>query len=120
MALGPGSRVGTYEVIAAIGRGGMGEVYRARDLRLHREVAIKALPLEFQQDRERLVRFEREARLLASINHSNIAAVHGLEEQGGARYLVMELVEGETLAERLGAGALPLDETLSVAAQIAA
>jgi len=120
MALAPGSRVGTYEVIAPIGRGGMGEVYRARDLRLQREVAIKALPQEFQQDRERLARFEREARLLASLNHSNIAAIHGLEDQGGARFLVMELVEGETLAERLAAGALPLDESLSVAGQIAA
>ena len=82
MALSPGSRVGAYEVIAPIGRGGMGEVYRARDLKLQRDVAIKALPQEFQQDRERLARFEREARLLASLNHTNIAAIYGLEEQG--------------------------------------
>lgn len=120
MALSPGSRVGSYEVIAPIGRGGMGEVYRARDPKLQRDVAIKALPQEFQQDRERLARFEREARLLASLNHTNIAAIYGLEEQGGSRFLIMELVDGQTLAERLAEGALPVDEALSVAAQIAA
>ncbi len=120
MALAPGSRVGVYEVLASIGRGGMGEVYRARDPKLQREVAIKALPEEFQHDPERLLRFEREARLLASLNHTNIAAIHGLEEQGGTRFLVMELVEGQTLDERIADGPLPLEETLSVAAQIAA
>jgi Tol biopolymer transport system component len=120
MALSPGSRVGIYEVIAPIGRGGMGEVYRARDSKLQRDVAIKALPEEFQHDPDRLLRFEREARLLASLNHTNIAAIHGLEEQGGTRFLVMELVEGQTLDERIAEGPLPLDEALSVAAQIAA
>src|SRR6476659_3949221 len=104
MALTPGSRVGSYEVIAPIGRGGMGEVYRARDVRLQREVAIKALPEEFQEDRERLARFEREARMLAALNHTNVAGIHGLEEQNGARFLIMELVEGETLSDRLAAG----------------
>ncbi len=115
-----GRRVGPYEVIAPIGRGGMGEVYRARDPKLQRDVAIKALPEAFQHDPERLLRFEREARLLASLNHSNIAAIHGLEEQSGARFLVMELVEGQTLDERLAEGPLPLEEALAVAAQIAA
>lgn len=120
MPLSPGTRVGTYEVIAPIGRGGMGEVYRARDTKLQREVALKTLPKEFEQDRDRLARFEREARMLASLNHSNIAAIHGLEEQDGARFLVMELVEGQTLDERIAEGPLPVDEALAVAAQIAA
>ncbi len=120
MALAPGSRVGAYEVIAPIGRGGMGEVYRARDLRLQRDVAIKALPEEFQRDSERLARFEREARMLAALNHSNVAAIHGLEEQDGARFLVLELVEGDTLAERLASGPMAVDEALAVAVQIAA
>ncbi len=119
MALSPGSRVGAYEVIAPIGRGGMGEVYRARDPKLHREVAIKALPDLFLQDRDRLARFEREARMLASLNHPNIAAIYGLEDQDGAKFLILELVEGQTLAERLAAGPLPVDEALSVASQIA-
>ncbi len=120
MPLSPGTRVGTYEVIAPIGRGGMGEVYRARDTKLQRDVAIKTLPREFEQDRDRLARFEREARMLASLNHSNIAAIHGLEERDGARFLVMELVEGQTLDERIAEGPLPVDEALAVAAQIAA
>src|SRR5262245_53104642 len=119
MALAPGSRVGAYEVIAPIGRGGMGEVYRARDLRLQREVAIKALPEEFQRDSERLARFEREARMLAALNHPNVAAIHGFEEHDGARLLVMELVEGPTLAERLAFRSLPVDEALAVGAGIA-
>jgi eukaryotic-like serine/threonine-protein kinase len=119
MALAPGSRVGAYEVIAPLGRGGMGEVYRARDPKLHRDVAIKALPELFVQDRDRLARFEREARMLASLNHPNIAAIYGLEDQGGSKFLVLELVEGQTLAERLAEGPLPVDEALSVASQIA-
>ena len=98
----------------------MGEVYRARDSKLHRDVAIKALPDAVSQDPERLPRFEREARLLAALNHPNIAAIYGLEDQDGARLLVLELVEGPTLAERLAAGPLPVDEALSVAAGIAA
>ncbi|MEP6994442.1 MAG: protein kinase [Acidobacteriota bacterium] len=120
MALLAGSRVGIYEIVAPIGRGGMGEVYRARDPKLQRDVAIKALPAAFQQDRERLARFEREARLLASLNHSNIAAIYGLEEQDGTRFLILELVEGQTLDERLAEGALAPEEALAVAAQIAA
>ncbi len=119
MALSPGSRIGSYEVVGPLGRGGMGEVYRARDLRLQREVAIKALPEEFQRDPERLARFEREARLLAALNHTNVASIYGLEERDGARFLVMELIEGDTLAERLAAGPLPVDDALEVCAQIA-
>ena len=115
MPLTAGARVGSFEVIAPIGRGGMGEVYRARDARLHRDVALKTLPPGFEQDRERLARFEREARLLAALNHPNIAAIYGLEEQDGSHLLVMELVEGPTLAERLVGGPLPVEEALSIA-----
>jgi len=114
-----GSRLGPYEITAKLGEGGMGEVYRARDTRLEREVAIKVLPAAFVEDHERLARFEREAKLLAQLNHPNIAAIHGLEESGGVRALVMELVEGPTLAERLEEGALPIEESLSFARQIA-
>jgi eukaryotic-like serine/threonine-protein kinase len=117
--LAPGSRVGPYSIVAQIGAGGMGEVYRARDARLGREVAIKVLPEQFADDPERLARFEREAQLLASLNHPNIAHMHGLEESGGVHALVMELVEGDTLADRLARGALPIDETLAIASQIA-
>src|SRR5215831_8518763 len=120
MPLAPGTRVGAYEIVAPLGTGGMGEVYRARDSRLGREVAIKALPAAFAADPERLARFEREAKLLASLSHSNIAGIYGLEEAGGARYLALELVEGETLSQRLARGPLPLDEALDVARQIAA
>ena len=119
MPLVTGVRVGSYEVIAPIGRGGMGEVYRARDSRLHRDVALKTLPDAVSQDPERLLRFEREARLLAALNHPHIAAIYGLEDQDGSRLLVLELVEGPTLAERLASGPLPIDEALSVAAGIA-
>jgi eukaryotic-like serine/threonine-protein kinase len=94
MPLGPGARLGPYEVVSAIGAGGMGEVYRARDTRLGREVAIKVLPELLASDPDRLARFEREAQLLASLNHPNIAIIHGLEESGGVPALVMELVEG--------------------------
>jgi tRNA A-37 threonylcarbamoyl transferase component Bud32/Tol biopolymer transport system component len=97
----------------------MGEVFRARDTRLGRDVAIKSLPVEFAQDPERLARFEREARLLATLNHPNVAGIHGIEEAGGARYLVLEFVDGETLAARLTRGALPLDEAIAIATQIA-
>jgi Tol biopolymer transport system component len=120
MSLTVGTRLGPYDVIAPLGAGGMGEVHRARDSRLGRDVAIKALPAEFSQDPERLARFEREARLLASLSHPNIAGIHGLEEVAGARYLVLEFIEGETLAARLSRGALPLDEAIEVAKQIAA
>ncbi|MCZ7650378.1 MAG: protein kinase [Thermoanaerobaculia bacterium] len=114
-----GSRIGPYEVTAQLGEGGMGEVYRATDTKLKRDVAIKVLPAVFTQDRERLARFEREAQLLAQLHHPNIASIFGLEESAGSRALVMELVEGPTLAERLAGDALPLPESLSIARQIA-
>jgi Tol biopolymer transport system component len=118
MALVPGTRIGPYEVVSAIGAGGMGEVYKAHDARLDRDVAIKALPPQFAADPERLARFEREAKLLASLNHANIAAIYGLEEVEAAKYLVLEYVAGESLAERLTRGALPIDEALAIARQI--
>jgi len=114
-----GSMLGPYEITAKLGEGGMGVVYRATDTRLERQVAIKVLPPEFVGDHERLARFEREAKVLAQLNHPNIAAIHGLEEADGVRALVMELVEGPTLAERLDQGALSLEDTLSIARQIA-
>ena len=119
MPLGPGVRLGPYEVLAPLGAGGMGEVYRARDTRLGREVAIKALPADVARDPERLARFRREAQLLASLNHPHIGAIHGLEELDHQMLLVLELVEGEDLAERLKRGPLPVDEALEVAKQIA-
>ena len=97
----------------------MGEVYRARDTKLGREVAIKVLPAEFSRDKERLARFEREAKLLASLNHANIATLYGLEESNGQQFLAMELVEGETLAERIAAGPIPIDEAIPLFLQIA-
>src|SRR5262245_41465922 len=120
MSLAPGTRLGPYEVLSLLGAGGMGEVYRARDSRLGREVAIKALPEDLARDPERLARFEREARLLASLNHPNIGAIYGLEEVDGSRYLVLEFVEGDTLASRLDRGPLSVDETLQVCREIAA
>ena len=119
MALAPGSRLGVYDVVAFIGGGGMGEVYRARDSRLKRDVALKILPETFANDPERLARFQREAEVLATLNHSNIAAIHGLEDSNGVKALVMELVEGETLADRISRGAIPVDEALPIARQIA-
>jgi serine/threonine protein kinase len=119
MAISPGTRLGPYEVLSAIGAGGMGEVYRARDTRLNRDVALKVLPEAFSRDTQRMARFEREAKLLASLNHTNIAAIYGLEESGGVRALVMELVEGPTLADRIAAGPIPIDEALPIAKQIA-
>jgi len=116
---GAGSRLGPYEITANLGEGGMGEVYRATDSKLKREVAIKVLPAAFTQDKERLARFEREAQLLAQLNHPNIAHIYGMEASGDSHALVMELVEGPTLADRLAQGALPLDEALSIAKQIA-
>ena len=106
-------------MVSAIGAGGMGEVYRATDTRLKRHVAIKILPAALATDRDRLARFQREAEVLASLNHPNIAAVHGLEEYGSATALVMELVEGDNLAERLARGRIPIDEALAIARQIA-
>src|SRR5262245_58987805 len=119
MSLAGGTRLGPYEITAAIGAGGMGEVYRARDTRLKRDVALKILPESFATDPERLARFQREAEVLASLNHPNIAAIHGLEEADGTRALVMELVEGETLAGRIARGPIPIDEELAIAKQIA-
>jgi serine/threonine protein kinase len=109
MTLPPASRLGPYEVIASIGAGGMGEVFRAKDTKLGRDVAIKVLPAEFAKDHERLARFKREAQILASLNHPNIAGIHGLEESDGTVALVMELVLGEDLAARLKSGAIPVD-----------
>src|SRR5579862_5119198 len=119
MAIAAGTRLGVYEVGALIGAGGMGEVYRARDTRLNRDVALKVLPEAFARDGQRMARFEREAQLLASLNHPNIAAIYGLEESGPIRALVMELVEGATLAERIRSGPIPLDEALPIARQVA-
>src|SRR5215471_9363111 len=101
MALPAGKQLGTYEILSAIGKGGMGEVYRARDMRLDRSVAIKTLPEEFEADADRLTRFEREAKVLASLNHPNIGAIYGLENYDGKHFLVLELIEGETLADQL-------------------
>ena len=119
MALAPGSRLGVYEVTSLIGEGGMGQVFRARDTKLNRDVALKVLPDSFANDADRLARFTREAQTLASLNHPNIAHIHGLEESGGVRALVMELVEGEDLSQRIARGAIPLDEALPIAKQIA-
>ena len=105
--------------LAPIGAGGMGEVYRAKDTKLGRDVAVKVLPESFAHDAERMARFEREAQVLASLNHPHIATIHGLEESNGVRALVMELVEGPTLAERIGGRAMPLEEALPIAKQIA-
>src|SRR3989449_10590110 len=119
MALTSGARLGPYEILSALGSGGMGEVYRARDTKLARDVAIKVLPDAFAGDRDRLSRFQREAQVLASLNHPNIAHIYGLEEAGGTPCIVMELVEGDTLQARLKRGSVPVDEALQIAAQIA-
>ena len=111
--LTPGSRVGPYDVGPLRGAGGMGEVYRAHDTRLHREVALKVLPESFALDPERLARFKREAQVLAALSHPHIAAIYGLEEFDGVHALVLELVEGATLADRLTTGPLPVDEALA-------
>lgn len=119
MSLAPGNKLGPYEIAAPLGAGGMGEVYRARDSKLGRDVAIKVLPEAFAQEATRMARFEREAKLLAALNHPNIASIYGLEESNGARALVMELVEGPTLAERIKQGPLALEEALPIAKQVA-
>ena len=119
MTLTPGARFGPYEIVGLLGEGGMGQVYRARDTKLQRDVAVKVLPEAFAHDPDRLTRFEREARTLAALNHPNIAHVYGLEDAGSAHGLVMELVEGPTLADRIAAGAMPIDEVQPIAVQIA-
>ncbi|HEY2120323.1 MAG TPA: protein kinase [Candidatus Acidoferrum sp.] len=119
MALAAGAKLGPYEITSPLGAGGMGDVYLAQDARLSRSVAIKILPDKFSCDADRMARFDREAKVLASLNHPNIAAIYGLEESNNVRALVMELVDGPTLAERIKQGQLPLDETLSIAKQIA-
>ena len=121
MALEAGSHIGPYEVGDLLGRGGMGEVYRARDTTLDRDVALKVLPEAFTSDPDRLARFEREAKVLASLNHPNIGSIYGLEEAEGGKFkaLVLELVEGPTLADRIKQGPIPLDEALPIAKQIA-
>src|SRR5580692_8683724 len=115
MSLSASDKLGPYEILGLIGKGGMGEVYRARDPKLKRDVAIKVLPEVFARDHERMARFQREAEVLASLNHPNIAAIYGLED----RALVMELVEGETLGSLIKAGPLSLETTLNYARQIA-
>ena len=119
MPLEPGTQLGPYTVTEQIGQGGMGEVYRARDANLDRDVALKVLPDAFTADPDRLARFEREAKVLASLNHPNIGAIYGLEKSGDTRALVLELIEGPTLADRIAQGPIPLDEALPIAKQIA-
>ena len=119
MALTSGTKLGPYEIRSPLGTGGMGEVYRASDSKLGRDVALKVILQEFAQDSQLMARFQREAQVLASLNHTNIASIYGLEDSGGVRALVMELVEGPTLADRIREGAIPLEEALPIAKQIA-
>jgi serine/threonine protein kinase len=119
MSLSAGTKLGTYELVSAIGAGGMGEVYQAHDTKLGRDVAIKVLPEAFSNDPERLARFQHEAEMLAALNHPNIATIFGLEQSGDTSYLVMELVLGETLAGRVKDGPLAIEEALKIAVQIA-
>ena len=119
MPLSPGTRLGHYDVIALLGEGGMGQVWQATDTQLNRKVALKILPDAFAADPDRLARFKREAQILASLNHPNIAAIYGIEESDDTRALVLELVEGPTLADRIAKGPIPLDEALPIAKQIA-
>src|SRR5436853_3236350 len=115
MSLRVGTQLGSLEITGLLGRGGMGEVYRARDLKLKREVAIKILPEEFSRDADRVSRFQREAEVLAALNHPNIASIYDLQEANETRFLVLELVEGETLADRLKRGPIPIEEALNIA-----
>src|SRR3989304_3950816 len=110
--LAAGTNLGSLEILGMIGSGGMGEVYRARDNKLKRDVAVKILPAEFRSDPERVARFQREAQALAALNHPNIAAIYDFAEANGVRFLIMELVEGETIAERLKSGPLPVGDVL--------
>src|SRR2546426_1391270 len=118
MAVTIGTQLGSHEITALLGKGGMGEVYRARDTKLKREVAVKILPEEFSRDPDRVSRFQREAEILASLNHPNIAAIYDLEEAERSRFLVLEFVEGETLAERIGRGPIPVEEAMNIARNI--
>ena len=117
MPLGPGFRIGPYEIVAVLGAGGMGEVYRARDTRLKRDVALKFLPEAVAADPERLARFEREAQALAALKHPHIATIYGIEESGGVHALVLELAEGETLADRIARGPVSISEAIAIARQ---
>jgi Tol biopolymer transport system component len=119
VSFSPGSQVGPYQILSILGKGGMGEVWRARDTKLGREVAIKTLPAEFAHDSDRRGRFEQEARALAALNHSNVGAIYGLEERDGVAFLVLELVEGETLADEIARGPLSIERSLAISAQIA-
>src|SRR5499426_3630861 len=119
MSVGVGTRLGSLEITALLGKGGMGEVYRARDNKLKRDVAIKILSDEFSGDPARVNRFQREAEVLASLNHPNIGAIYDLQEANDTRFLVLELVEGDTLAERIRLGRIPVEEVLRIAHQIA-
>jgi len=118
MSLTAGMRIGPYEVTSPLGEGGMGVVFRARDVKLQRDVALKLLPDHFAEDSDRLARFQREAQVLASLNHPNIAQIYGLEDSAAQRCIVMELVEGKTLDDRLRRGPIPIEETLHVARQV--
>ena len=119
MTVSAGTRLGPYEVLSPLGAGGMGEVYRARDTRLQREVAVKVLPAELSSDAARLKRFETEARLASALNHPNIVTIHEVGQSDSTSFIVMELVDGKTLRELLYAGPLPLRKLLSIAAQVA-
>src|SRR6516162_8019367 len=119
MPLAAGTKLGHYEIAGALGAGGMGEVYRAKDTKLGRDVALKILPASFTHDPERVARFRREAQVLASLNHPHIAQIHGLEESNGTQFLVLELVDGESLDKRIARGPIPIDEALGIARQIA-
>src|SRR5688572_14144069 len=119
MNLAPGTRIGPYEIVSMVGAGGMGEVYRAHDARLGRDVALKILPTVFASDPDRLARFDREARSLATLNHPHIAVIYGVEEANGLRALALEFVEGETLADRIAGGPLLLEDALPIARKIA-
>jgi|SRR5215472_9045046 len=118
MAMQPGTHLGPYEILSAIGAGGMGEVYRARDSKLGRDVAIKVLPEAFARDADRMPWFQREAKVLASLDHPNIASIYGLEDSGNTHALVMQLAEGPTLADRIKQGPIPIEDALKIARQI--
>src|SRR6516225_9722840 len=119
MPLTAGLHLGPYDILSPLGAGGMGEVYRAKDTKLGRDVALKILPASFTNDPERVARFRREAQVLASLNHPHIAQIHGLEEVNDTQFLVLELVDGESLDKRIARGPIPVDEALGIAKQIA-